>query len=87
MIGPVQAPAEEFHRSITEFLREWNSQQGGGFEAVRVIGQRLSARSQELRDLFLRNRVPAGFYDAASGPARQMLRELGLATADLPVVL
>jgi hypothetical protein len=30
VIRPVQAPAEEFHRSVTEFLREWGSQQGGG---------------------------------------------------------
>ena len=64
---PVQAPAEEFHRSITEFLREWASQRGGGFEAVQVIGERWSARSQELRDLFSRHRIPAGFYDATSG--------------------
>ena len=31
---PVQAPDEEFHRSITEFLRAWSSQRGGGFEAA-----------------------------------------------------
>ena len=84
---PVQAPAEEFHRSITEFLREWSSQRGGGFEAVQVIGERWSARSQELRDLFSRHRVPAGFYDATSGHARQMLRELGLESPELPVVV
>jgi thioredoxin reductase len=84
---PVQAPAEEFHRSITEFLREWGSQRGGGFEPVQVIGQRWSARSQELRDLFARHRVPAGFYDAASGHGRQMLRDLGLASPELPVVV
>ena len=85
---PVQAPDEEFHRAITEFLREWNSQRGGGgFEPVQVIGQRWSARSQELRDLFSRHRVPAGFYDAASGHARQLLRGLGLASPDLPVVV
>src|SRR5262252_7030476 len=36
--NPVQAPAEEFHRSITEFLRDWSGQRGGGFEPVRVIG-------------------------------------------------
>jgi thioredoxin reductase (NADPH) len=85
--SPVQAPAEEFHRSITEFLREWASQRSGGFEAVQVIGERWSARSQELRDLFSRHRVPAGFYDAASGHGRQLLRDLGLASADLPVVV
>ena len=76
---PVQTPDEEFHRSITEFLREWSSQRGGGFEPVQVIGERWSARSQELRDLFSRHRIPAGFYDATSGHARQMLQELGLA--------
>ncbi len=84
---PVQAPAEEFHRSITEFLREWNSQRSGGFEAVQVIGQRWSARSQELRDLFSRHQIPVGFYDASSRDARQMLHKLGLESAELPVVV
>ncbi|HEY1005487.1 MAG TPA: FAD-dependent oxidoreductase [Streptosporangiaceae bacterium] len=84
---PVQAPDEEFHRAITEFLREWSSGRGGGFEPVQVIGERWSARSQELRDLLSRHRVPAGFYDATSGHARQMLRGLGLASPDLPVVV
>src|SRR5215469_4543812 len=84
---PVQAPAEEFHRSITEFLREWNGQHGGGFEAVQVIGQRWSARSQELRDLFSRVQVPVGFYDATTRHGQQMLHRLGLESAELPVVV
>ena len=84
---PVQAPAEEFHRWVTEFLREWNSGRGGGFEAAQVIGERWSARSQELRDLFSRHRVPAGSYDATSARGRQMLHELGLESPDLPVVV
>src|SRR5215469_8978381 len=84
---PVQTPAEEFHRSITEFLREWSSERGGGFEAVQVIGERWSARSQELRDLFARHRIPAGFYDAASGRGQQMLADLGLELPELPVVV
>ena len=87
VIRPVQAPAEEFHRSVTEFLREWGSGRPGGFEAVRVIGERWSARSQELRDLFARHRVPAGFYDVASGHGRQLLADLGLECPELPVVV
>src|SRR5690348_13390783 len=63
------------------------SLRSGGFEPVQVIGERWSARSQELRDLFSRHRIPAGFYDAASEHARQMLGELGLASPDLPVVV
>ena len=87
VIRPEQAPAEEFHRAVTGFLREWASQRGGDFEPVRVIGQRWSARSQELRDLLARHQIPAGFYDATSGQARQMLGELGLASPELPVVV
>ena len=84
---PVQAPAEEFHRWVTEFLREWNSGRDGGFEAAQVIGERWSARSQELRDLFSRHRVPAGSYDATSARGRQILHELGLESPELPVVV
>jgi thioredoxin reductase (NADPH) len=84
---PVQAPDEEFHRSVTEFLREWASQRDGSFEPVQVIGERWSARSQELRDLFSRHRIPAGFYEATSGQARQLLHELGLQSPELPVVV
>jgi thioredoxin reductase len=87
VIRPVQAPAEEFHRSVTEFLQEWSSQRGGSFEAAQVIGERWSARSQELRDLFARHRIPAGFYDATSGHGQQMLRDLGLQSPELPVVV
>jgi len=82
---PAQAPDEEFHHSVSEFLTEWSSQRGGGFEPVQVIGARWSARFQELRDLFSRHRIPAGFYDDASGNAQQMLAELGLPAPDLPV--
>jgi thioredoxin reductase len=87
VIRPVQAPDEEFHCSVTEFLREWTSQRGGGFEPVQVIGERWSARSQELRDLFARHRVPVGFYDATTRHGQQMLDELGLASPELPVVV
>lgn len=84
---PVQAPDEEFHESITRFLSEWSSRHGGGFEAVQVIGEHWSARSQELRDTFSRNGIPTGFYDADSGPGRQMLNELDAESAALPVVV
>lgn len=40
-----------------------------------------------MRDIFARYRVPAGFYDAASERAQQMLRELGLELPELAVVV
>jgi hypothetical protein len=86
VIRPVQSPDEDFHQSITQFLGEWRSERSGGFEAVHVIGEQWSARSQELRDTFSRNGIPIGFYDAGSARGRQMLAGLGLESAELPVV-
>src|SRR5262249_1898286 len=60
---------------------------GGGFEAVRLIGQQWAARSQELRDAFTRNRIPIGFYDVGTPRGREMLDDLGLASPALPVVV
>ena len=78
---------EEFHRSVTECLEEWASRGGAGFEAVRVIGARWSPRSQELRDMFDRQRIPIGFYDAETPAGEAMLRDLDVANAELPVLV
>jgi thioredoxin reductase len=84
---PVQSPDEEFHQWITQFLGEWNSEREGGFEAVQVIGEHWSARSQELRDAFSRNGIPIGFYDEDTESGRQLLREFHADSAELPVVV
>jgi len=85
---PVQSSDEDFHHSITQFLSEWNSERGGGsFEAVQVIGEQWSGRSQELRDTFSRNGIPVGFYNAVTEEGRRMLQELHPDSAELPVVV
>ena len=84
---PEQSPDEDFHQSITQFLGEWRSQRGGGFEAVQVIGEQWSPRAEELRDTFARNRIPIGFYDAGFERGRRMLAGLGSESAELPVVV
>jgi len=81
-----QHPDEEFNQAITQFLSEWRSQRAGGFEAVRVIGEQWSPRSQELREIFPRNGIPFGFYDAHSERGREMLSEFDPDRVDLPVV-
>ena len=64
VLAPEEAGDEEFHRHIAEFLEEWATRRGGGFEAVRIIGDRWSERAQHLRDTFTRNKIPIGFYHA-----------------------
>jgi thioredoxin reductase len=77
---------EEFHKAVTEILEEWSARQGGGFEAVRMIGDRWSERAQHLRDTLMRNRIPLGFYEATSPEGQSMLAGLHLDEPRLPVV-
>ena len=84
---PQSAADEEFHLAITELLDEWASRTGSGYEAVQLIGERWSPRSTELRDIFVRNHVPTGFYDATSPRGQELLAGLGLTDPELPVVV
>jgi thioredoxin reductase len=84
---PVQSPDEEFHELITQFLGEWSSEHGGGFEPVQIIGEQWSPRAEELRDTFSRNGIPLGFYDAHSARGLEMLAGVGLDQAELPVIV
>jgi thioredoxin reductase len=84
---PAQSPDEEFHQSITQFLGQWRAERVGGFEAMQVIGEHWSPRSEELRDTFSRNGIQVGLYDADSARGRQLLREFSSGPADLPVVI
>ncbi|MGY1771353.1 NAD(P)/FAD-dependent oxidoreductase [Blastococcus sp. SYSU D00813] len=85
--APEEAGDPEFHRLVSEFLEEWSTRRGGGFEAVRVIGERWSERTQGLRDTLTRNRIPLGFYDSSSEEGRALLAGLGLTRPRLPVVV
>jgi thioredoxin reductase (NADPH) len=87
MYRPKETPDEDFHSSVTNFLSEWSQLRGGGFEAVQMIGERWSVRSQELRDMFSRNGIPIGFYEADSDRGRQLLRDQDLESAELPVMV
>ena len=83
---PEVAGDAEFHVKVTEILEEWSARQGGGFEAVRMVGDRWSERAQHLRDTFTRNRIPLGFYEAGSAEGTAVLEGLHLEEPRLPVV-
>jgi thioredoxin reductase (NADPH) len=87
VLGPHVEPDEEFCRTVSEQLARWAEEHGPQFEAIRIVDERFSPRSHELRDLAHRNGIPFGFYPAAGDDGRQLLAEAGLDGARLPVVL
>ena len=89
LLRPEFAADEEFHRSVTELLDDWSATQRPGYEAMRIIGDRWSTRSSELRDRMSRNHVPFGFYDHDGADGLRLLAEHGLEVGSvrLPVVV
>lgn len=87
LVRPERHRDEEFHGAITDALDDWHMANGSGFEAVRIIG-RSDERSHTLRDLFGRNHIPVGYFDADTDEGRQALVGLGLVPGDgdLPVL-
>ncbi len=87
VIRPEHERDEEFHRGVVEALEDWSLANGGGYEAVQVIGEVDSARGFELRDTFSRNHIPVGFTDVRSEEGARQLEGLGLGDPRLPVVV
>ncbi|MGK5111141.1 MULTISPECIES: FAD-dependent oxidoreductase [unclassified Geodermatophilus] len=85
--APEEKVDEDFHRALTEVLDEYSARQGGGREAVVMIGERWAPRSQHLRDQMNRNRIPLGFYEAGTPRGQALLEGLGLESPRLPVVV
>jgi len=88
LIKPTWSPDEQFHRVITESLEEWWREQGGRSEGVMVtvIGDELSARVHELRDVLARNNVPFAFHPSDSPEGQAALRRLDVSEPAGPVV-
>ena len=78
---------ERFHRVISEFLYDWAKDHLPKFEAIRVVGERWSPRSHELRDLLGRNGVLHTFHSADSREGRELLAQVGYDSARLPMVV
>jgi len=85
---PTSSPDEHFHRVITGSLEEWWREQGGrsGGVTVTVIGDELSARVHELRDLLSRGNVAFAFYPRDSPEGQAALRRLGVSEPTGPVL-
>jgi thioredoxin reductase (NADPH) len=82
------SPAEvHLYPLVSEILAEWTQAHRPGMELVRVIGEELSPRSHELRELLGRNGIPCGFYPAGSPAALRLIEEMGLRPSALPVVI
>ena len=80
-------PAEvHLYPLVGEFLAEWTQDHRPGMELIHIVGDELSARSNEIRELLNRSGIPFGFHDATSSAAKRLIEEHGVVLKALPAV-
>jgi len=87
VLKPWRRADEYFHRTVTEFLQEWERATSANPQEVALICEPRSPRAYELREQLARNGVPHVAHDTNSPTGRRMLEEAGLAGTRDPVVL
>jgi thioredoxin reductase (NADPH) len=89
LLKPWDPPEEQLYPVIDDLLDDWSSTYRQAFQGIRVLGNRWSPRSYEVREFLARNQVPYQWLDIESAdPETHSLAEsLGEDAAHLPLVL
>jgi thioredoxin reductase (NADPH) len=86
VLKPWRRADEYFHRTITEFLQEWERATSASPQELALVCEWRSPRSHQLRQLLARNGVPHVVHDTDSPEGRQILAEANLEGTRDPVV-
>ena len=87
VLKPWRRADEYFHRTVTEFLQEWERATSAAPQEIAVVCERRSPRASQLRDLLARNGVPHVVHETDSAEGRRLLAEAGHEGTRDPVVL
>jgi thioredoxin reductase (NADPH) len=89
LLKPWDPPEEQLYPVIDDLLDDWSSSYRPPFEGIRVLGNRWSPRSYEIRDFLARSQVPYQWLDieSADPETHRLAESLGEDAAHLPLVL
>ena len=85
--APVAERDEQFHRTISELLEEWDRWSGIDLSEIVVVGPKLAAATREIRDSLLRNGHPHRGCEVDSPEGAHVLRLSGCTADRVPVVV
>jgi thioredoxin reductase (NADPH) len=89
LLKPWDPPEEQLYPVIDDLLDDWSSSYHPPFEGIRVLGNRWSPRSYEIREFLARSQVPYQWLDieSADPETHRLAESLGEDVAHLPLVL
>ncbi len=87
VLKPWRRADEFFHRTITEFLHEWDRASSSMPQELALICEPRTLRGHELRRLLARNGVPHSVHTYDSEEGRRLLADVGHEGTREPVVI
>ena len=88
LMKPWDPPEERLYGVVDDLLDDWQASYHPAFEGVRVIGNRWSPRSNEIRDFLGRNFVPHQWLNIETDEtAKRLLQTTGAGASSLPIVV
>ena len=88
LMKPWDPPEERLYPVLDDLLGDWRGTHPEDSDALRVVGDRWSEQSYEIKTFLARNHVPYRWLDVERNEEAQRLRDLShAAPADLPLVL
>jgi thioredoxin reductase (NADPH) len=80
-------PEEWLYPLVQEALSAWTVANQPRHVVYRMVGERWSPRSHQLRDLLTRNGVPFEFHPAGSERGQELIRQFGIDAHRLPALV
>ncbi|MFD3406733.1 FAD-dependent oxidoreductase [Kribbella sp. NPDC058693] len=88
LLKPWDPPEDQLFPVVDDLLGDWQHANPDHVSDVRVVGNRWSDRSHDIKTFLARNHVPYRWYDVERDPEAQRLKDLADASDnDLPLVL
>jgi thioredoxin reductase (NADPH) len=91
LLKPWDPPEQELYPVVEDLLEDWQASFRPPFEGVRVLGNRWSPQSYELRDFLARHNIPYQWLDIESGErepeVKRLVESLDGVEHKLPIVL
>ncbi len=91
LLKPWDPPEQNLYPVLDDLLEDWLATYRPPFTGLRLLGNRWSPKSYELRDFLAKNHVPYHWMDAEAAECdpevRQALDQIGEDASRLPVVL
>ncbi len=85
LLKPWDPPEEKLYPVLDDLLDDWRASYRPGFGGVKVVGDRWSARSHQIKDFLARNHVPYEFLDVETSSDAQSY--LNGEYSNLPLVI